>query len=74
MSACVRALRRIANYQLEAPIAHRLHALSEQKEFLDSSEHDELMALVAFSQQRSIEKLEAQVALKGLERILKSMA
>ena len=70
MSACVAALRRVANYELEAPLAHRLQDLSERKEFLGAEAHAELMALVAFSQQRTLEKLEAQVALKQLGELL----
>jgi hypothetical protein len=44
--------------------------LGENKEFLGKEEHDELMALVAFSERRSIEKLEALVALKQLGKVV----
>jgi hypothetical protein len=47
-----------------------MQELAEREEFLDSAEHDELMALVDFSQRRSIEKLEAQLALKRLGEVL----
>jgi hypothetical protein len=67
LQACVGTLRRLASYQLPPSIEQRLQALGEQKEFLDSAAHDELMALVAFSQQRTLEKLEAEVALRRLE-------
>lgn len=70
ISACVAALRRVADYRLEMPLDHRMQDLSERKEFLGDQEHEELMALLAFSQQRTIEKLEAQVALKQLGEIL----
>jgi len=70
MMACIASLRRLAGYELEPSIAHRLQELSEQKEFLDSREHEELMALVGFSQKRSIEKLEAQAALQRLGEVL----
>jgi hypothetical protein len=70
MSACVAALRRVAEYRLESPLDLRLQNLSERKEFLGDEEHAELMALLAFSQRRTIEKLEAQVALKQLGEIL----
>lgn len=68
--AVVASLRRAAGYELEAALAGRLQALSERKEFLGAAEHDELMALVDFSQRRAIEKLEAQVALKRLGEVL----
>ena len=70
MDACVAALRRVAGYELPAPLAERLRDLGEQKEFLRPQEYEELMALVAFSQQRTIEKLEAQVALQRLGKVL----
>ena len=43
--------------------------LGERKEFLDATEYAELMALVSFAQQRTLEKLEAEVALKRLESV-----
>lgn len=73
LSSCVSALRRMAGYELDVPIARRLQELSERKEFLEKDEHDELMALVAFAQQRTIEKLEDQVALNRLREILPDM-
>lgn len=51
-----------------------MHDLGERKEFLGKEEHEELLALVAFSQRRSIEKLEAQVALKRLIELLPEVA
>ena len=73
VTSCVAALRRMAGYELDPPIARRLQELSEQKEYLDKDEHDELLALVAFSRQRTIEKLEARVALDRLREILPEM-
>jgi hypothetical protein len=52
---------------LEEPIQRRLIDLSERKEFLNQEEHDELMALVDFWQNRTNDKLAARVALKLLE-------
>ena len=63
------ALGRVADYELDANLARFVQDLSERKEFLDRSQHDELMALVAFSQQRAIEKLEARAALKRLREL-----
>jgi hypothetical protein len=70
MGTCVTALRRMATYELEAPIQQRLLELSENKEFLTRPERDELAALVDFWQKRTLEKLEAQVALKLLGDVL----
>jgi hypothetical protein len=70
ISSAVVALRRIAGYELDAALARQLQELSEQKEFLDQPRHDELMALVAFAQQRTIDKLEAQVALRRLHELM----
>jgi hypothetical protein len=44
--------------------------LGERKEWLSKAEHDELMALVAFTQQRTLEKLEAEAALQDLHSAL----
>lgn len=70
IDSCVAALHRLADYELEGPLADRLQYLSERKEFLTPDEHRELMALVAFSQQRSIDKLQAKVALQRIEEVL----
>ncbi len=65
LASCVAALRRMAGFELDPPLARRLQDLAEQKEeFLGPDAHEELLALVAFAEQRSIEKLEAQVALR----------
>ncbi|HXG09486.1 MAG TPA: hypothetical protein VNK04_06825 [Gemmataceae bacterium] len=69
VGSCVSALRRIAAYELEEPIQKRLLELSENKEFLKKAEREELMALIDFWQKRTIEKLEAQVALKLLGQV-----
>ena len=69
LQACVQTLRRLANYELAPDLEQRLLALGEQKEFLDPAVHQELLSLVAFSRQRALEKLEAQVALNRLQEI-----
>ncbi len=63
LEACVSALRRIADYQLEPGLQNRLLDLGERKEYLDQGEYDELMALVDFAGKRTIESLEARFAL-----------
>src|SRR5271157_2529320 len=67
---CARALRPVADYQLEPALDdRRLRDLGERKEFLSPEEHAELIDLVAFSQRRSIEKLGARLALRRLNEI-----
>lgn len=62
----VRALRHIADFELEPGIQQRMLDLGERKEFLSDAEHSELLSLVGFSERRNLERLEAQVALKNL--------
>ncbi len=66
VKACVSALRKIADYELEPSLQSRLADLGERKEFLSDAEHDELMALVDFTRKRTLESLEARRALDGL--------
>jgi hypothetical protein len=47
-----------------------LHALGERKEYLSPAEHEELLALVDFAHQRTIEKPEARLALDRLHTAL----
>jgi len=70
MRLCVAALRRLAEYELDEPINERMLDLGERKEFLNESEHSELISLVSFSERRMTEKLEAQLALKQLGDVL----
>jgi hypothetical protein len=67
LELCASVLRKIAEYELEAPLQNRLQDLGERKEFLSPSEHDELMALVEFTRRRTIESLEAKLALRRLK-------
>jgi len=66
---CARALRPVADYQLEPTLDRRLRDLGERKEFLSPEEHAELIDLVAFSRRRSIEKLGAVLTLRRLNEI-----
>jgi hypothetical protein len=63
----VGALKRVANYTLPQALDRRILDLGERKETLSSDERDELMAWVAFTQERSTEKFEAEAALRRLE-------
>jgi hypothetical protein len=67
LQTCERALRRVADYRLDPALDHRLRDLGERKEWLSAAEHEELLALVAFTQQRTLEKLEAETALMELQ-------
>jgi len=66
VEACVSALRKIADYELEPSLQDRLLDLGERKEFLSQAEHDELMALVDFTRKRTLESLESKRALDRL--------
>jgi hypothetical protein len=71
---CERALRRVADYRLEPALDQRLRDLGERKEWLSEAEHDELLALVAFTQQRTLEKLDAEAALQELQSACAQLA
>ncbi len=66
---CIRALRPVADYELEPSLDRRLGDLGERKEFLTPDEHAELLDLVAFARHRSLEKLKAQLALQRLVEV-----
>jgi hypothetical protein len=68
------ALRRLAGYTLPPELDHRILELGERKDSLTPQENAELQAWVAFTQQRSIEKLEAQVALQRLHAVYPELA
>ena len=74
LRTCERALRRVADYRLDPALDQRLRDLGERKEWLSAGEHDELLALVAFTQQRSLEKLEAEAALQDLQTACTELA
>jgi hypothetical protein len=67
--ACASALGKIADYELEPSLQNRLQELEDRAEFLSQAEHDELMALVDFTRKRSIESLEARLALRRLRDV-----
>ena len=73
LTSTVTALRRLADYELDSPLARRLDLLSERKEFLNEEEHAELLSLVDFARRRTLEKLEAQLALKQLHEVVPEM-
>jgi hypothetical protein len=71
--ACASALSKIANYQLEPSLQNRLQDLGERKDLLSQVEHDELMALVDFTHKRSLESLEAKLALERLSDVFPTL-
>jgi hypothetical protein len=68
--ACASALQAVAESELSSSLQQRLHELGERKEFLNEQEHAELVALVEMAQDREVERLKAQVALKRLQEVL----
>jgi hypothetical protein len=60
----------MVDYELDPSLHRRLRELGERKEFLSPAEHEELLALVDFAQQRTVEKLEAKAALGHLRTAL----
>jgi prephenate dehydrogenase len=73
LETCVGALNRLVTYKLKPSLQRRLDDLGARKEFLDTAEHDELLALVDFTQHRTIEALEAQLALSRLRNAFPNM-
>lgn len=74
LASSAAALRRLAGYTLPPELVRRILELGERKETLIPEERAELMAWVAFTQQRSVEKLEAEVALRRLEAVCPELA
>ena len=70
LGLCIGSLRRIAEYELDDAVNCRMRSLGERKEFLSDEEHGELMSLVDFTERRTREKLDAQLALKRLGEFL----
>jgi hypothetical protein len=66
----VHALTRVANYLLPAALDRRMQELGENKEYLGTADHEELLALVTFTHERTLEKLEAELALSELQLLL----
>jgi hypothetical protein len=69
LRSCRSALRRIAAFDLDPALNQRLLDMGERKEFLQPDEQAELLALTAFTQQRTVEKLEAELALQRLDAL-----
>jgi len=63
------ALRRVASFRLNPALDERLRDLGERKDQLGPEERAELLALVAFTQERTQEQLEAELALRQLDAV-----
>jgi hypothetical protein len=63
---CADALRRLAEYRLPVGLDRRLLYLSENKEVLTAEEREELLALVEFAEDRTLERARAAAALVNL--------
>lgn len=74
LTTCLGALRDVAASKLEPALDRRMLDLGERKEFLGPEEHAELLALVAFAQQRTREKLQAHLALQRLQAAFPDLA
>lgn len=74
LAASTAALRRVAAYTLPPALDARALDLGERKQTLSSAEQDELFAWVAFTQERSAEKLAAELALKRLAAVCPELA
>lgn len=66
LAAPANALRRVAGYALPPALDRRLLDLGERKETLTPDEQAEPLAWVALTQERTAEKLAAELALRRL--------
>jgi hypothetical protein len=66
---CAATFQKVARYELPAAMDRRLLWLSENKETLTEAEREELHALIDFSEDRTVEKLQAKVLLQRLAEV-----
>lgn len=66
LEASLAAHRRVAASTLDPALDQRILELGERKEFLTPAEHQELLAWVAFTEQCTLEKFEAERAARRL--------
>lgn len=74
LAASAAALERLAGYELPAELDDRILALGERKDELTPAEAAELRAWVAFTQERSLDKFGAAVALRRLAAAFPELA
>lgn len=68
LAPTIELLKKLATYELEPGVDRFMLELGESKESLTPSQRRVLADLVEFTQQRTIEKFEARVALQRLKR------
>ena len=66
LRVCAKVLIHRSSFELDAPLNRRMRELGERKDSLDNEEYEELLSLIALSEQRTREKLEAELALRRL--------
>ncbi len=66
LRACAEALRLTADYRLPNALQRKLRKALDEKEHVSPSQHRELLVLVEAAQERSLQKVKAQVALQQL--------
>lgn len=66
VAECAAALRKFAGYRLEESLEQRMSQLMRNKDRLNAGQRLELQGLVDFWMKRTIDMLEARVALKSL--------
>ncbi len=70
LGECAAALQQVVAYRLPPALDRRLLWLSENKESVTPQEREELQALVALAEERTVDKLRARVLLKQLSELL----
>ena len=70
LRSCAQALRPLANYTIPEALSQHIRELGERKEFLSPAEHEQLLSLVEFPQDRTLEKLRAEIALRQLDALI----
>ncbi len=74
LASSAAALRRTAGYALPPELDRRLLDLGERKDALTPDERAELLAWVAFTQQRSLDRVGAELALRRLAAAFPELA
>jgi hypothetical protein len=74
LTLSVSALRRLAAYALPPELDRRILELGERKDTLSPEERAELLAWVAFTQERSVERVAAELALRRLADVFPELA
>ena len=68
LQICAEALRHAAERRLPRPLERKILKMIEAKESLTDAEHEQLVTLVGVSQEQSLQKVKAQVALELLHK------